>query len=269
MSRLVRIGMGLILLASLSGCAKAVATPEPTVLRVAGPTSMVPLAQALTDAYSEAKPLVRFEVAGMGASSALEALREGAIDVALLSWLSPEVGEGMKATAVARDAIAVIVHPSNVVEGLGLLQLRRVFAGRLNEWATIGGTSGSERVQPVSRERWSGTRAAFESLVMDGQSVTPTAILVPSGEAVVEHVASHPQAIGYVSHERVTAQVKALAIEGVVATASTAGLGSYPITRELWLVTLESPAEEVDSFLRYCLSPEGQEIVGLRYGRVK
>lgn len=269
MSRCLRIGIGLSLLAVLIGCAEPVAAPEPTVVRMAVPGAMVPLAQALVDGYSKAAPLVTFHVTGTGARSGFEAVREGAVDLALVTWLRPDVDGGTKATAVARDAIAVIVHPSNVIEGLGLLQLRKVFTGRLNEWATVGWTSVSERVQPVSREGGSGTRDAFESLVMDGQSVTPMAILLPSGEAVVEYVASHPQAVGYVSHEQVTGRVKAIAIEGVVASESTARLGSYPITTEVWLVTVEAPSKEVEDFVRYCLGPEGQEIVGMRYGRVK
>jgi phosphate transport system substrate-binding protein len=104
---------------------------------------------------------------------------------------------------------------------------------------------------------------------MDGQDVTPMAILVPSGEAVVEYVASHPEAIGYVSLGQLTGSVKAVSVEGEVASASAAERGSYPITRELWLVALQPPAEEVESFLRFCLGPVGQGVAGGRYGRVK
>lgn len=270
MSRRLLVAAGLILLAPLVGCGEPLATREPTLLTLAGSTSMAPLAAELADAYSDATPLARFQVTGWGTKSGLEALREGGVDVALASWLPPDAGDGWQATAVARDAIAVIVHPSNGVEGLGLLQLRDVFGGRTHDWATVGRTPGSGRVvQPVSRELGSGTRAAFESMVMDGQNVTPMAILVPSGEAVADYVASHPQAIGYVSLGQVTESVKALAIEGEAASAAAAGRGSYPITRELWVVTLEPPGEEAKRFLRFCLGPVGQGIVGLRYGRVK
>jgi phosphate transport system substrate-binding protein len=93
--------------------------------------------------------------------------------------------------------------------------------------------------------------------------------MVPSGESVVEYVASHPEAIGYVSLGQVTANVKAVAVEGEVASASAARQGSYPITRELWLVTLRAPGEDVENFLRFCLGSMGQGVVGKRYGRVK
>jgi phosphate transport system substrate-binding protein len=269
MSCRLLVAVGLILLALLVGCGEPVATREPTLLTLAGSTSMAPLAAELADAYGEATPLARFQVSAWGTKSGLEALREGAVDVALASWLPPDEGDGWQATAVARDAIAVIVHPSNGVGGLGLLQLRDVFGGRTHDWATVGGAPGSGRVQPVSRELGSGTRAAFESVVMEGRDVTPMAILVPSGEAVVEYVASHPEAIGYVSLRQVTGSVKALAVEGEVASASAAGRGSYPIARELWLVTLQPPGEEVERFLRFCVGPVGQGVVGLRYGRVK
>jgi phosphate transport system substrate-binding protein len=231
---------------------------------------MALLAAELADGYSEATPLTHFEISGWGTKSGLEALSEGAVDVALASWLPPDESDGWHATAVARDAIAVIVHPSSEVEGLGILQLRDVFAGVTHDWATVGGATGSGLgVQPVSREMGSGTRAAFESLVMDGQDVTPRAILVPSGEAVVEYVATHPEAIGYVSLGELTGSVKALSVEGEVASASSAERGSYPIVRELWLVTAQSPGEKVESFLRFCLGPVGQGVAGQRFGRVK
>jgi phosphate transport system substrate-binding protein len=104
---------------------------------------------------------------------------------------------------------------------------------------------------------------------MDGQDVTPRAILVPSSEAVVDYVATHPEAIGYVSLGELTGSVKALSVEGEVASASAAERGSYPITRELWLVTMQPPGEEVERFLRFCLGPVGQGVAGLRYGRVR
>jgi phosphate transport system substrate-binding protein len=124
-------------------------------------------------------------------------------------------------------------------------------------------------VQPVSREEGSGTREAFELLVMLDERVSPMAVVVPSSESVVEYVAVHPQAIGYVSQGHVTPSVKVLAIEGELPSASTAGQGIYPITREFWLVTAEPPSTEVEDFVRFVVGPIGQQIVGRRYGRVR
>ncbi len=124
-------------------------------------------------------------------------------------------------------------------------------------------------MQVVSREAGSGTRNAFESLVMEDRAVTPLAQVAPSSESVIEYVASHPEAIGYLSMGWVSSGVKVLSIEGELPTSRSAELGSYPLSRDLWLVTGESPSEPVEAFHRFVLAPAGQQIVGRSLGRVR
>jgi phosphate transport system substrate-binding protein len=263
------LAVPLLLMALLVACGEPVATPEPVFLRVTGSTAMSPLATELAAAFSEQFPLVSLEVSSLGTQFGLESLRSGDADLALASWLPPELDPGWQATAIARDAIAVVVHPSNPLDGLGLLQLQDLFAGRSYEWVGVGGSAAQGAIQPVSREEGSGTRAAFETLVMGELSVTPLAVVTPSSQAVVEYVAGNPHAIGYVSMGHVTPEVKVLSIEGQLPTPQTAGQGSYPVTCEFWLVTADPPPDAVQDFLGFVLGPAGQQIVGRRYGPIK
>ena len=127
---------------------------------------MAPLVAELAAAYAERAPLVTIEVSGLGTAYGLEALRRGEADLALASWLPADLPASWRATPIARDGIAVIVHPDNPLDGLGLLQLQDLFSGRVYEWSAVGGRVAQGAVQPVSREDGSGTRAAFEALVM-------------------------------------------------------------------------------------------------------
>ena len=259
----------LVLVALLTACGEPVATPEPVYLRASGSTAMAPLVAELAAAFGEQQPTVSLEVTGLGTQFGLEALRAGETDIALASWLPGSLESGWRATAIARDGIAVIVHPSNPVDGLGLLQLQDLFAGRVYQWSAAGGRLAQGEVQPVSREEGSGTRAAFEVLVMGDRDVTPWAVIAPSSQAVVEYVAGEEQAIGYVSMGWVTSEVKVLKVEGELPTAQSAGQGSYPITRDLWLVTMEAPMDPVQGFVDFALSPAGQQIAGQDHGRVR
>ncbi len=189
------------------------------------------------------------------------------MDIALASWLPSDL-PGWRAIAIARDGIAVVVHPDNPVAGLGLLQIQDLFSGRTYEWRALG-VPMAGLVQPVSREEGSGTRAAFEALVMGDRCITPRAVVVPSSQAVVEYVAAHPGAIGYVGMAWVSPDVKVVKVEGELPTPQGAGRGSYALTRELWLVVAEFPTAEVQSFLDFALGPAGQQIVGRRYGRIR
>ncbi len=259
----------LLLGAWLAACGEPVATPEPIYVQAAGSTSMAPLLAELATAFHEQRPHVHLEVTGLGSSYGLEALRAGEADLALVSWLPADLGAGWRATAIARDGIAVIVHPSNPVAGLGLLQLQDLFSGRTGGWPGASGRGAEGPVQPVSREEGSGTRAAFEALVMDGRRVTPGALVAPSSQAVVEYIAAHPEAIGYVSIAVLSPDVKVIPIEGELPTPQTAGRGSYALTRELWLVTADPPARAVEDLIRFALGPAGQQLVGRRVGRIK
>jgi phosphate transport system substrate-binding protein len=265
----VALSLLLLVVGLLVACGEPVATPEPVFLRATGSTTMAPLASDLAAGFAEQSPLVSIEVIGHGTRFGLDELAAGRADLALASWLPAGLDSQWQATAIARDGIAIIVHPSNGLDGLGLLQLQGLFAGSAHEWSGVGGRRSQGQVQAVSREGGSGTRSAFETLVMDERRVTPLAVVAPSSDAVIEYVATHPDAIGYVSMGKVPAGVKVLSIEGELPTSQTAAQGSYPLSRELWLVTAETSAETVEAFRRFALSPAGQQIVGRHYGRVR
>jgi phosphate transport system substrate-binding protein len=147
--------------------------------------------------------------------------------------------------------------------------LQDLFSGRTHEWTGAGGAESQREVQVVSREEGSGTRDAFETLVMGEKGVTPLAVVAPSSEAVVEYVATHEAAVGYVSMGVVTSVVKVLSVEGELPTAQTVREGSYPLSHELWFVTGQSPETTVRSFLRFAQGPVGQQTVGRYFGRIR
>ena len=259
----------LSLLILLAGCGEPVATPQPVLLQASGSASMAPLLAEVAAVFEQQTPGVRVEVAGPGTAFGLQALEEGEVDLALVSWLPGGTAPSgrWQATAIARDALAIVVHPDNPLEGVGLLQLQDLYGGRIYDWAALGLPTGE--VLPVSREEGSGTRAAFETLVMEDRRVTPRALLAPSPEAVRAAVAGNPGAIGYLAMGDVTPEVKVLKVEGELPAPKSAAEGTYALTRELWLVTASRPPAAVEQLLAFVLAPRGQEIVGRRYGRVR
>lgn len=258
----------LFLTVLLLACGEPVATPEPVFLRATGSTAMSPLVAELATAFNKQSPTINLEVTGLGTQHGLDALQADEVDFALASWLLSDLSDWHTVT-IARDGIAIIVHPSNPVTGVGLLQLQDLFSGRIYEWQAVGGRTTQGPVQLVSREKGSGTRAAFEALVMGDYQVTPLAVVAPSSQAVVEYVAGHHNAVGYVTMDYVSPEVKVVQIEGELPTLETVRQGSYPLTRELWLVATSPPSEAVQAFFDFVLSPSGQQIVGRRFGRVK
>ena len=114
----------------------------------------------------------------------------------------------------------------------------------------------------VAREEGSGTRSAFEEMVMGkkGPPIVDTAILQPSNGAVRTTVSTTPDSIGFLSFGYLDASVKALAIDGVQATAEKAASGEYPVVRPLNLLTKGEPTGLVKAWLDFVMSDEGQKI---------
>jgi len=267
---LARKGIGpalcLVGLLLFVGCRGPLQPPEPVHLKVTGSTSMQPLVEELAQAYTKRYKHVTITVEGRDSILGIELVSQGQVDIGMASWKESE-DSSLWSTPIALDGIAIVVHPQNPVEGLTLLQLQDVFFGRVWDWKDVGGQAGE--IVTVSREDGSGTRVVFEDLVMKGKRVTPTAVVMPSSRAVVEYVAGHPEAIGYVSMGHISQEVKALKIEEVVPTPQSVRRGEYYLFRPLFLVTRQEPTGEVKGFIDFVLSPTGQSIVGKKYGRVQ
>jgi phosphate transport system substrate-binding protein len=251
----------------LPSCGATVTPPAPVYLKAAGSTAMTPLLQDLAAAYHERQPDVTIDINTGGSALGRELASAGQVDFGLTSWLPAGPPQGVQATVVARDGIALIVHPTNVITGLTLAQVHDLFQGSLGDWQAVGGAPAP--VQVVSREDGSGTRAAFEALVMQGGRVTPTALVMPNSQAVVDYVARDPRAVGYVSMGYVSDRVRVLAVEGLVPGPQNVSRAEYNLTRDLVILTRPNAPGAVRAFLDFILSPAGQAIVGQRYGRVR
>jgi phosphate transport system substrate-binding protein len=251
----------------VASCGATVTPPTPVYLKAAGSTAMTPLLQDLAAAYHERQPDVTIDINTGGSALGQELASAGQVDLGLTSWLPGSPPPGVKATVVARDGIALVVHPTNAITGLTLVQAHDLFYGSLGDWQAVSGVSSP--VQVVSREDGSGTRAAFEALVMQGDRVTPTALVMPNSRAVVDYVARDPHAIGYVSMGYVSDKVRVVAVEGLLPNPQNVSRAEYNLTRDLVILTRPDAPGAVRAFLDFVLSPAGQAVVGQRYGRVR
>jgi phosphate transport system substrate-binding protein len=179
--------------------------------------------------------------------------------------IKPNELQATRAVVIARDGIAVIVNQKNPINAIQRTQIAQVFSGEILTWPT--GPDAGKPIAILSREDGSGTRNAFEAMIMGGQRVTLTALVMPGEGAVVDYVAQHTDAIGYVSMGALTSDVHALAVDEVPLTLSTVESQQYPLVRTLALVVPAQPNPELQQFVDFALSSEGQTIIGQRFGR--
>jgi phosphate transport system substrate-binding protein len=244
-----------------------------------GSDTIVNLALAWAERYQETHPEVRISVTGGGSGTGIASLLNGTVDLANASRQikAEEVKQasvnGIEPLefVIARDAIAVIVHPENPVRQLTLQQLSDIYSGKFNNWQEVGGED--RPIVRLSRETNSGTHVYFlETVLRLGEKDNKTlfsmdTLLLPSSEGIINEVRQNPNAIGYDGLGYVPHDLKIVAVaetEGgayVRPMISTVNDKSYPIARDLYMYTAGQPTGAVKDYLDWVRSDEAQKIV--------
>jgi phosphate transport system substrate-binding protein len=254
-------------------------TTASTYIENKGSDTIVNLALAWAEAYQQVRPEVAISVTGGGSGTGLASLANGTVDIANASRpMKPEeeaqierTGSKVQEHVIARDAIAVIVHPDNPVSELTLEQVAMIFKGEINNWSEVGGED--RIIVRVSRETNSGTHVYFLEEVIrlgnddDHAIFSPTTLLLPSSEGIIAEVSDNPNAIGYDGLGYITPHVKVVAISPlgvdhyVFPSLETVNDGSYPISRDLYMYTLDQPTGVILDYLEWLRSDQAQKIV--------
>lgn len=230
-----------------------------TGIIVAGSTSIQPFMEKLADHFIALNPGFNISVQGGGSTAGIQATMNNTCDIGMSSRnLKPEENR-LKIFLIAMDGIAIIVNRLNPVADLTMDQLRRIFTGEITNWQALGGTD--KRIFPVTREEGSGTRGAFEDIVMRRQAISDACLVQDSNGAVREIIANTPEAIGYISAGLIDSRVKALALDSVTPAYGNIVGHRYQIVRPFLLLTRDEPSGRVKEFISYVLSADGQSIL--------
>lgn len=237
-------------------------------LKLDGSTTVLPIAQKITEAYMKEFPDVSISVSGGGSGNGIKALIDGTADIANSSRfikdeevkLAVEKGAYPVPFAVAYDCIVPVVNPANPVTNLKMEQLKDIYMGKIKNWKEIGGSDGE--IVVISRDTSSGTYEVWEEKVMKKERVYPGALLQASNGAIVQAISKNKNALGYLGIGYVDKSVKALSVNGIAGNETTTLNGTYPISRPLFMFTRGWPTGDALKFINYVLQPQkGQKFV--------
>lgn len=153
------------------------------------------------------------------------------------------------------------------------MNLKKLVSGMVLAAGVISGCAFAAvkgNISVLSREEGSGTRGAFIELMgiekknAEGKKIdctTDEADITNSTSVIMTAVAGNPSSIGYASLGSLNDTVKALKINGVVASPENIKNGSYKVARPFNIIVkgeLKAPAR---AFLNYILSKEGQQVI--------
>lgn len=149
--------------------------------------------------------------------------------------------------------------------------MKKILATILSAMMLIGSAAMAEtEINVTSREDGSGTRGAFIELFGIEQKneagekidyTTDNADITNSTSVMMTSVAGNPAAIGYISLGSLNETVKALEIDGVVASVETIKSGDYKIARPFNIATGAEVSEAAQAFIGFIMSAEGQAVI--------
>ena len=197
----------------------------------------------------------------------------GAKPSAAQQEMAVKAGKELILTPIGKEAFIFFVNSANPIDGLTSEQIRSIYSGEIENWNEIGGANA--RILAFQRPKNSGSQTMMEYFMGDTPLKEPLQTeYYDSMSGIILQTANYQNrssAIGYsfryfatimVNDMDYSDHIKYLSVDGVYPDVETIRSGEYPITTELYAVTLaDNPNENVELFLEWMTSPQGQQIV--------
>ncbi|MCC3359602.1 PstS family phosphate ABC transporter substrate-binding protein [Bacillus sp. REN16] len=263
---------------------KAVSLEEPPTFyikenlpKLDGATALYPVYSAFVQAvYPEKEyPLWDSEVVSSQTGNAFDYLVKGAVDLIFIAKPSEnqmnaaeQQGVELTLTPIGREAFVFFVHADNRVDTLTIEQIQGIYSGKITNWKEVGGKD--EKIRAFQRPEGSGSQSALLS-VMNGIPLMdpPTDDIVSTMGGIIKETTNYQNrtnAIGYsfrhFSQNMVdSGKIKYIAVEGILPTKENIQNETYPIVDSFYAITAGSNNPNIQGFLEWMQSEQGQEIV--------
>ena len=231
-----------------------------TTLQLTGSTTLLPRMQRAAEAYMDTHPERIVINGGCGTARGYKALLDGTTDIAMASGAPPDQfaaimaarGLRFREQVVSRDAILAVVHVSNPLAALRLLDLRNIFTGRVANWRQLGGPDAP--IEVLVGPPAGGVSISWRNGVYGADDTTTPQARVLGMDARIAHVALHPHAITYAAQPGHAPRVKILRIEGLAPDDR-----AYALRAPMMLVTLGAAAPAAARFIAFAATVAGTE----------
>lgn len=278
MKKLICILMALALCAgaALAECPQFDAKDYP---HVDGSTATLPLSYRLMSAATgvsedEAKIAIRHNKT----TESFYALVSGEADMLLVyepsqtAWdYAKEEGVELEVQAIGYDAPVFLINDQNPVESLTQQQIVDIYAGKITNWAEVGGDDID--IIAYQRVESSGSQVMMKAQVMKDTPMTnaPKELRPDEMGELVDEIASYrntANSIGYsvfyyIDNMYMQQGIKLLAVDGVAPSNAAIASGEYPYRQPFYCVIradapADSPARRLYNWLA---TAEGRKLV--------
>lgn len=268
---LALITVGLTIGLGLQSCTQSTKTSTQATnklqgkLVLTGSSTVAPLAAEIGKKFESEHPDVRVDVQTGGSSRGIADARTGVANIGMASRSLKTEEKDLKAFAIARDGIGMILHKENPIKSLSNQQVIDIYTGKVNNWQQVSGKNAPITV--VNKAEGRSTLELFLSYFQLKNSDIKSSVVIGDNQQGIKTVAGNPNAIGYVSIG--TAEfsinngvpIKLLPLNGVAASTENIKNGTFPLARPLNLVTKTQPQGLEKAFIDFAQSPQVHDIV--------
>lgn len=236
---------------------------------ITGSSTIAPVISDLAKMYESKHNKARIDVQTGGSSRGILDARKGLAQIGMVSRALKKSEADLHHFTLGKDGLAIIVHKSNPIGELTEDQIRKIYEKKITNWKTINGKD--KKIVVVNKAEGRSTLELFLKFFKLKNSKIKPDIIIGDNEQGIKTVSKNPNAISYVSigaaeyNASVGAPLKLLKFKGVEAKVQNVENGTYPLMRELNLVTKKPPKGLANKFIKYVLSKEATETIKDHY----
>ncbi len=257
--------------------------------------SLAPAMEVEVQQYESTYTKAKFRVMQVSEAEAVAAFINDSVKlIAIPRALRPDEEQAIRkqkitprATAVGRDAVALIVHPQSPIDTLNLEQLQRLIRGQALTWAQLSslgaksksGVSGRDSVSVVIDHPGSSLLSYLQdSVLSQGTQLTKRLFALGSNGAVIDYVAQHPGAIGLIGLSWISdrndstantflSKIKVLRVARAPGTEAVEPFQyhllkrNYPLIRKLYMIHRQPRVGLASCFASFVAGDKGQLIL--------
>ena len=206
--------------------------------------------------------------------------------------MAEEQGKEVVLTPIGKEGFVFFVNDANPVDSLTTQQLREIYSGEITNWRKLGGTN--DKILAFQRPENSGSQTMMKYFMGDTPLKEPLeAEYYESMGGVLRDVAAYDNGTSSIAYsfryfatimteenensdKKATSSnvessggIKFLAVDGVYPDEDTIRSGEYPLTTQLYAITVIDQnssngtysKDTIEPFLEWMTGPQGQKIV--------
>lgn len=279
-----------IFLVALFGCTerdkygKAVDKPTSGHIKIAVDESLRPVIDAEIATFQSIYPSAKIEAIYLSEKEAIESMLMDSARLAIVTRQLTEDEASVlknskitpKQVKIATGAVTLITNKNNLDSILSKQQLKDILTGKITQWRQLNVKSNTSPLEVVFDNPTSGIVRYLQDSVANVPALPPTCFAVKSNQAVIDYVASKPNALGLIGVEWIsdrddsTANTFLKTIKVVSLTNQNEyfkpyqaymATGQYSLCRNTFIISREARTGLGSGFLTFVASDKGQRII--------